>query len=108
VVVHRAERQRRAVAAIEASGGGVRYEYEDVLPGSVAEFPGPDWLSRLLGVDYFDDVTYAYLGAEAGNAELAEVSALTRLRELWLDDTQVTDTGCERLQRSLPDCVICR
>src|SRR5687768_4773908 len=59
VWVNRAERQRRAVAAIRAAGGTVRYDYEQAgaqAAGPVdGQLPGPDWLCRLLSVDYFAD-----------------------------------------------------
>src|SRR5262245_17910828 len=57
--VHKAERQRRAVAAIRAAGGYVEYDYErdgrrrglrNPTP------PGPVWLHSVVGVDYFADV----------------------------------------------------
>jgi hypothetical protein len=31
---------------------------------------------------------------------------LTRLKELWLHDTQVTDAGVAELQKALPNCKI--
>ncbi|MEX0714565.1 MAG: hypothetical protein WD278_19670, partial [Pirellulales bacterium] len=71
LVTNRAERQRRAVAAIRELGATVRYDFEPDNPRGlmalgrppaanppVQELPGPDWLCRILGVDYFADVVY--------------------------------------------------
>jgi len=33
---------------------------------------------------------------------------LTRLKELWLHDTQVTDAGVAELEKALPNCEITR
>jgi len=131
LVRNRAERQRRAVAAIRESGGWVRYEFEPT-DGTPAELPGPDWLCRLLGVDYFAEVTIAALPNDAtdetaahlsgltslqtlelgstqlSDAGLAHLSRLTSLQRLSLGGTQVTDAGCRRLEAALPNCKIPR
>src|SRR5688572_13909033 len=52
--VQRAERQRRAVAAIREMGAEVIYGYED----AGYQLPGPEWLCRLLGVDYLAEVSW--------------------------------------------------
>jgi hypothetical protein len=134
VWVNQAERQRRAVAAIRAAGGWVKYDYErrPLVTGTAVgfsvqstpqssfdgELPGPDWLCRLLGVDYFADVTWALRfdeidvailcaltslerldlsGTQVSDAGLAHLSGLTSLQVLNLDGTQVSDAGCVRL-----------
>ena len=131
VWVQRAERQRRAVAAMREDGGKVMYDYEESRPRAVnGDLPGPDWLCRLLGVDYFANVTHAHLSRSATDATLSHLGDLTSLKSLWLDGTQVTDTGlahltglarlqeldlsgtqvtdagCDRLQQALPNCAI--
>jgi len=58
VTVNRARKQREAVAAIEALGGYVRYEYQY---GSGQEPPGPKWLRELIGEEYFVSVVYVVL-----------------------------------------------
>jgi hypothetical protein len=124
--VNGAQRQRQAVADITAAGGVVRYDFEyhgqATWRAVDGELPGPDWLCRLLGVDLFDNVTYAELtydatddtvahvgglerlqelhlgNSQVGDAGVAHLSGLTRLEVLWLYDTQVTDTGLALLR----------
>jgi hypothetical protein len=67
VWVHRAERQRRAVAAIRDMGGHVFYDFErlpefDPTTGElVFDLPAPAWMMNGLGWDYFADVTVVIL-----------------------------------------------
>ena len=42
------------------------------------------------------------------DAGLEHVKELTKLRELFLDATQVTDTGIRNVQQALPNCEIIR
>ena len=59
VQVNRANKQRRAVEAIEKLGGAVMYDCEErrYRPGgSGSKPPGPAWLRTLIGRDYFDTV----------------------------------------------------
>jgi hypothetical protein len=98
--VNGAERQRRAVAAVLAAGGTVQYEHEQGVAFAVAgEFPGPDWLCRLLGVDYFADVIYARVPPskysrvppDVTAAAIAQVGGLTSLKALDLSETPLSD-----------------
>jgi hypothetical protein len=64
VIGQRAERQRKAVAAIKALGGDVVYEFEDTFPAYnpetdefVHELPAPAWMMKRFGWDWFADVT---------------------------------------------------
>ncbi|MEX2118862.1 MAG: hypothetical protein WD847_04565 [Pirellulales bacterium] len=101
LVVSRVERQRQAVAAIRGAGGVVFYDFEDPtspVPAVRGELPGPDWLCRLLGVDYFAEVTKATLPG-ATDATVAHLSGLTSLKELSLYSTQVSDAGLAHLSQ---------
>jgi hypothetical protein len=94
-----AERQRRAVAAIDQAGGWVLYDYEDPPPGAVDhELPGPDWLCRLVGVHYFADVTIVELPDRAPELLVVHLVGLTSLELLHLCGTQVTDAGLVHLE----------
>src|SRR5258708_1983296 len=96
LVVALAERQRRAVAAIEALGG--RVAYTQLGQGASEAFPRP-FLRRWLARDYFDEVRIVNLGdTQVKDAALAHLQELTELESLWLDGTQVTDTGLVHLQ----------
>ena len=97
LVVVPAERQRRAVAAIEALGGSVEYVEPDQEASEA--FPRP-FLRRWLPRDYFDEVReslsrwHSSHGRWAGAPARADGAA----RLLYLDGTQVTDAGLAHLQ----------
>ncbi len=94
LVVVPAERQRRAVAAIEALGGQVRYVKPDKKASEAfpRRFPRR-WLPR----DYVDRVQYVDLRrAQVTDAGLAHLHGLTGLKHLWL--TQITDAELAHLQ----------
>ena len=89
-----AERQRRAVVAIQKAGGRVFYDYQlneelNLVVG--AEPPAPPWLRELLGDDFFSDV----VGVDFSNARETSgvylVKGLTGLRKLVLQGKRVTD-----------------
>ncbi|MGD0897974.1 MAG: hypothetical protein ABR915_09055 [Thermoguttaceae bacterium] len=78
--MRRAERQREAVAAIKRSGGLVWYEHEDGRPfPSPTPPPGPLWLRRLLGDDFFRRVVAAYVASDADFKYLGQLDCLTRV-----------------------------
>jgi len=91
-----AERQRKAVEAIERVGGVVWYD--------AGERQWAAWLGELAGEDYFSDVigvgfsypTFSYPQL-VGDADLQDVHRLAGLEFLDLRATQVTDEGVERL-----------
>ncbi len=100
----RMQEARRQREAIEAIDGLARYGYQldgngGYLPGT-PEPPGPPWLRNLVGVDFLSDVRGLYYAAvtDAGLARLVHLKGLTNLKELWLDDTQVTDAGLIHLK----------
>jgi hypothetical protein len=126
-LVRGARKQREAVAAIQKGGGAVAYNWartngEWTMRG---EPPSPRWLVSLLGVDYFDNCTAAFIGSPGtasdpaiahvgrlaglqelhlfgstvGDGELAQLRGLTKLRYLILKDTQVTDAGLVNLKK---------
>jgi hypothetical protein len=94
-----AERQRRAVAAMEEFGGRVEYEGYDPK----------GFLRRWLPKDYFDGVreVHFYRQTEPGlvhenqvtNTGLAHLQGLTGVQGVGLNSTQVTDGGLAHLQR---------
>ncbi|HVX15342.1 MAG TPA: hypothetical protein VHC22_29400 [Pirellulales bacterium] len=88
-----AERQRRAVTAIQAVGGKVEYVSNDAPAAET-------FLRRWLPQDYFDDVDTVLLGrrTRVTHATLPHLEALPRLRRLWLDDPLITDAGLVHLQ----------
>ncbi|HUY92471.1 MAG TPA: leucine-rich repeat domain-containing protein [Pirellulales bacterium] len=90
-----AERQRRAVAAIEALGGFVDYVDNQATSES---FPVA-FLRERLPRAYLDEVEYVRLdNSQVTDAGLAHLEGLTGLQSLSLDNTQITDAGLARLQ----------
>ncbi len=120
-----ASEQREVVEAIQElsmRGGWVRYDYED-SPNQTPS--GPPWLRRLIGDDFFVNVSevsldetsitdagleHLNLKALAGlhylslyatqvtDAGLEHIKALTELQFLYFHDTHVTDAGLEHLK----------
>jgi hypothetical protein len=92
--VERAERQRRAVAAVRETGGFVAYDYDLTKPP--INRTGPDWLYRFLAVDYYANVLKINW-PKATDAGLAHFGGLTKLEQLYLSDAAVTDAGLMNL-----------
>ena len=92
--LHKVDRARRAVAAIEAIGGTCEYRDRDTEPGQIEA-----WLRCYLPRDYFDDVilVLASQNAKITDAVVAHLSALPSLESLYLDRTQVSNAGLEHL-----------
>jgi hypothetical protein len=123
-----AERQRKAVEAIEKLSGTVVYDYE--LDKSL----NPAWLRELVGEDFFANVHWviwlsdkwhdhanevlkhikvlpnvrelSFHGKNVTDAGLEKLKGLTGLRPLNLCNTQVTVQGIEELRKALPNCRI--
>lgn len=122
-IVHRAQLQRDAVAAIRRAGGEVQYDWQYEDGQGVSSTPrGPKWLADRIGPDYFDTITTIWgkqpisdddlklIGQLAGlevlnlrapttvsDAGLAALKGLTRLHELCLHSSQISDRGLARL-----------
>ncbi len=111
-ICHKANQQRRAVDAIEDSGGRVFYDYQvdanDVYMPD-AQPPGPAWFRSLVGIDFLADVVECTANADPfapgiTRPQLADgwveqhVTPLTRLNRLTLSSTGVTDTGLVHLK----------
>jgi internalin A len=82
----RASVQREAVAAIQKSGGRVRYEWERKNDNPVPNGrPGwPSWLVDRVGIDYFGNVVFVELSEKGSDAEMVHIGRLRRLEELYL------------------------
>ncbi|HMC11176.1 MAG TPA: hypothetical protein VKH44_07790 [Pirellulaceae bacterium] len=89
ILAARAHRQHAAVTAIRAAGGTIVSDYQN----ESKEPPGPTWLRRLIGDDFFCSPTYVMVAGDSATDELIEqhISALSRLQVLGIGSTKVTD-----------------
>ncbi len=93
MLVNKANRQKRAIAAIDAAQGVIHFDYQFDVNGQRhpnAEPPGPKSLRRLLGDEYFRKVVTVDFSTDFSG----------RRKELGL--SKIDDEGL-RLFRSLPD-----
>jgi hypothetical protein len=126
--------QKLLVEEIENMGGLVWYDYQFEADGSPStkenEPPGPIWLRRLLGDDFFVNVTKLdltqtdipddglkhldrlsdlqslSLGDRITDAGLSNLQSLSQLHTLNLRTTRVTEAAIRDLHKALPHCTI--
>jgi hypothetical protein len=135
VRIKQARRQGEAVAVVhEMADRHVYYDWQFNYDGKLAAnaiAPAPESLRKLLGDDFFADVTYLSLDAlTERQADLPSLAALTRIKrliligpnisdvgisrlealidlnELVISEDAITDKALKRLQRALPNCKI--
>jgi hypothetical protein len=120
--VNQARRQRIAVDAILAAGGHVLYDWQRAEREAP---PGPEWLRRLIGDEFFRTATEVNLSSGhvpvtpdviehvqalpvlellvlpkelATDSSMAAISGLTRLEALYIDGpARITDAGVAHL-----------
>ncbi len=91
--------ERAAVASIWDLGGVALYDWEGIISPSIP--PGPSWLHRFLGDDFFAHVAMGDLhqdGRRAGG-DLVHVEARVGLERLFVNGAEVTDAGLSHLGR---------
>jgi len=97
--------QAAAVKRIEEVGGRVTYDYEkdsagNFIPDARPSVPG--WLIRLLGIDFFANVTAVVLN-DATDQKLALIvptlEKLPRLKSLSATHSEITDQGAQEIGR---------
>jgi hypothetical protein len=95
--MERKRQERAVVAAILTLGGKVYYEYEKGPPPH--EPPGPIWLRKLFGDDFFAEVDSVEYGNSAiTDAALDPIREFKHIKYLDLSRTDVTDEGLRRLK----------
>jgi Leucine-rich repeat (LRR) protein len=122
VQVNRAHRQKLAVSTIMHAGGKIAYDHEMLTREhpQPTEPPGPLWLRRILGDEYFlrpaavecTDVdseiveqlgncpTLRYVTLSGGtivDEDLSHIARLADLEQLRLEDVAITDAGLKHL-----------
>ena len=100
---NRARTQRRAVAAIRASGGYVSYDFQRlsrIRPETIWDRrpPAPAWLCRMIGDEYFQEVTSVQFAGPATAESMAAVGTLDRLESFSLPETTGTGDGLAHLR----------
>jgi hypothetical protein len=99
-ICHRARVQREAVAAIEAAGGTVNYDWEWTWESRhVGGSPG--WLRRQLGPGFFEKARMVAMH-KADDAVMTHIGRLPHLQVLMDWDSRVTDKGLAEI-RGLQD-----
>ena len=133
--VREKQREREVVKAIRDLGGHVALDIEpNANAAGRKPSPGPTWLRKLLGDDFFTSVVSVeidsrYASHDIGlvqlrslpqvrniyladpqftDEELVQLRELARLKLLHLAGAQVTDQGCDELKRALPGLQIYR
>lgn len=106
IVVHRAHEQREAVKAIQALGGGVRYDWEYLGTG---EPHGPAWLRQLIGDEFFQEVELVTFDSWPPGDRTDILRAIPYLRRLHRLNSVVVPASTskktlEQLKAALPNC----
>jgi internalin A len=104
--IHRERSQRQAVGTLRQNGAIVLYDYEALgrMKVPTARHSAPMWLWRILGDDFFQNVTYVNLTPavnhryQLADHDLAPLDSLGRLEELNLSDAPITDVGLAHLK----------
>jgi hypothetical protein len=100
-VTHKVREQRAAVALIKQLGGRVSDDYQEAT-GS-ANTPGWPWLRRIIGDEYFQDVTKVMLEkTPVSDTDLQVICKLTRTKGIILWQGNISDAALASLER-LPD-----
>ena len=101
---NRARTQRRAVELIRAAKGSVGYDFQvfpENTPRAVvqaAKRPGPIWLRRLIGDEYFQEVISVRLDGPVTAETMAAVGSLDRLESVLLEKATKIDGGLAKLR----------
>jgi hypothetical protein len=106
-----AEKQKHAIQEIDRHSGVADfmscalYDYETDDLGEFASVkgtqgtPSPVWLGQLLGKDFRCDVSAVDLKAGNDDNDIKYLSAFPKLRGLWLDGPNFSDSGLRELAR---------
>jgi hypothetical protein len=103
-VLRDAHIQRDAVAAVIKAGGNLLHDWQwsngKPVPGGKPW--APEWLTNLIGVDYFSDVTAVrvFSSSSTTDATIAKVARLPRLENLSINSPNVGDAGIAHLEGS--------
>ena len=92
-----AKRQAEVADWIRNAGGEVTHDglsYPDGSQRPDDELPATVWLRSLLGIDFFSPVIrVSFFNSKIADTDLERLAPLTRLEELYLEGTPITDAG---------------
>lgn len=104
--VDRVHRQRAVTAEVHRRYGRVAYAHHSVSPNGVSEDydaipPGPAWLRRIVGDDFFARITQVQFGGGSANSDrdLECLAPLTDLEGVVVPLTPISDAGLKYLSR---------
>jgi len=97
--------ERQAVAAIKNLHGQLRYEWEpdlgnELVTGPKKEQPGPAWLRKRLGDDFFSKVvvvSFKNAHSRVTDDWLVHLEHLPDLEKVYIGGKRITDAGVARL-----------
>jgi len=114
ITAKRARDQKQAVEAILEMGGFVFYEHQGVPTGQALPWtrftysldgptpvdpPGPAWLRKLIGDEYFFRVFWIQLNrSQFRDVSLAAISRLADVKRLALNNNKISDAGLVHLK----------
>ncbi len=102
VEMKKVREQRKAISAIEKLGGTAYFMYEvyDAKSGWLARPSTPEWLRRLLGNEFFDNVYGVTIASNVfADAAMQEIGVLNGLQQLSFWSSNLTDVGMERVTK---------
>ena len=93
--VKRKRWERAAVEALRKKGAMVTYDYNRVRNGTP---PGPAWMRRLLGDNYFSEVEWVCMDGKVDDNDLKGVAQFPQLKSLTMMGRGFTDAGLVNLE----------
>jgi hypothetical protein len=107
-LAHRMDQKRIELEAVDSlvkRGARVAFDYHFLKSGgfdATAQPPGPAWLRRLVGENFFGEVENVEFPAEIRSpivdADLVRLGSLTNLKSLELRNTEIGDAGLANLE----------
>jgi hypothetical protein len=100
-ICHQARVQREAVAAIEAAGGEVVFDWQwDSVNACVRnDTPEPGWLTRQLGPGFFEEPVAVIVHDGSDDSMMLHIARLPYIEFLYLYNSNVTDVGAVQIRK---------
>ena len=100
---YKAQRQKRALAALEKLDLRIHFDYQKQDAGGYSykrQLPSPEWLSRLIGEDYFRDVVEVStaFGGPISSEGMVHLAELPNIESLSLIDSKISDASFQYVQ----------